>query len=43
MGFWTLVRKVNTKQGTDERYVCEEVVYTQTGPNTFNKQADVHL
>lgn len=43
MGFWYLSRKLNNPQATDERYVCEEVIYTATGPNTFSKVADVHL
>lgn len=43
MGFWTVVRKVNSTEGTDDRYMCEEVIYTKTGPNTFNKVSDVHL
>lgn len=42
MGFWTLVRKVNNDNGTDQNYVCEQIVYTATGPNTFDKIADVH-
>lgn len=42
MGFWYLVRKVNSTKYTDARYVCEEVIYIPTGLNTFNKIADVH-
>lgn len=43
MGFWYMVRKVNNDNLTDENYVCEEIIYTPTGYNTFNKVSDVHL
>lgn len=45
MGFWYMVKKLkNTKgTGTDEKYTCEQIIYTKTGPNTFSKIADVHL
>lgn len=42
MGFWYLVRKVNNSKGVEERYQCEEVIYSPTGKNTFKKVADVH-
>lgn len=44
MGLWYLVRKVNsTEHGTNEKYLCEMVMYSQIGlTNTFTKVADVH-
>lgn len=43
MGFWYMVRVVNSSKLTEERYVCEEVIYSQIGlTNTFQKVADVH-
>lgn len=44
MGFWYMVRKTNSSQsqGTNDRYTCEQVIYTKTGANTFDKVADVH-
>lgn len=37
-----MVKKTNDSAGTNAKYTCEQVIYTKTGPNTFDKVADVH-
>lgn len=43
MGLWNIVRKVESSDNIDYRYICEKAVYTPTGPNTFNKVSNIHL
>lgn len=38
-----MVRIIKNADGKNQRFTCEEAIYTKTGANTFNKVADVHL